>query len=215
MKRRVSRILALVLILTLMAGMAVPVSAAGAPSIRGTKVLWVGVGKCAVLLDNVPEGAKSFKITSSKPSVIKVGKDSSDAFGMWMKPLKTGKAKITITYMYAGKTRKIVDTYQAKKYPNPFASITVDGNKTNLKKNKVMTEVNGYTKKSVKVNYKLNSGWKVKSLTGMKFGKTDKAFTWKKNQAVSFSSASTLVFSILLVNKSNGDEFEYLVMVSR
>ena len=211
MKRKLSGLLALVLLLTLLAGLA----SAEAPSIRGTKVLWVGVGKCAVLLDNLPEDAKGFKITSSKPSVIKVGKDSSDAFGMWMKPLKAGKAKITVSFKSGGKTQKIVDTYQAKKYPNPFAWISVDGSKVNLKKDKVAAEVNGYTKKSVKVNYKLNSGWTVKSRTGMKFGETGKAFTWKKNKAVSFGKAGTLVFSILLEHKKSGDEFEYLVMVNR
>ena len=70
-------------------------------------------------------------------------------------------------------------------------------------------------KKSVKVNFELNTGWKVKSLTGMKFGETNKAFTWKKNRAVTFGNAGTVVFSILLKNKKNNDEFEYLVMVSR
>ena len=215
MKKTPSRLFALLLLLTLFTGLSVPALAAEKPTIRGTKVLWVGVGKCAVLLDNVPENAKNFKITSSKPSVLKVGKDSDDSLGMWMKPVKVGKAKVTISFKSSGKTRKITETYQVKKYPAPFSSMKVDGKKVNLEKNKVMADVMGYTKKSVKVHFTLNSGWSVKSLTGMKFGMDNKPFTWKKNKAVSFEKAGTLVFSILLVNKASGDEFEYLIMVSR
>ena len=215
MENKLLKALSLCLLLALLTGLAVPGYAAAKPSIRGTRVLWIGTGKNAILLDNLPEDARSFKIASSNPAVIKVGKTSNDAFGMWMKPLKVGKAKITVSYKSAGKTRKIAATYQAKKYPNPFARITVDGIELNLKKNKVMADVTGYTKKSVKVNFKLNTDWKVKSLTGMKFGKTNKAFTWKKNKAVAFGNAGTVVFSILLKNTKNNDEFEYLVMVSR
>ena len=215
MKNKLFKALSLCLLLSLLAGLAVPGFAAAKPSIRGTRVLWIGTGKNAILLDNLPEDARSFKIASSNPAIIKVGKSSNDAFGMWMKPLKVGKAKITVSYKSAGKTQKIAATYQAKKYPNPFAWITVDGIELNLKKNKVAADVAGYTKKSVKVNFELNTGWKVKSLTGMKFGETNKAFTWKKNRAVTFGNAGTVVFSILLKNKKNNDEFEYLVMVSR
>ena len=207
MKNKLFKALSLCLLLSLLAGLSVQGYATAKPSIRGTRVLWIGTGKNAILLDNLPEDARSFKIASSNPAVIKVGKSSNDAFGMWMKPLKVGKAKITVSYKSAGKTRKIAATYQAKKYPNPFARITVDGIELNLKKNKVAADVAGYTKKSVKVNFELNTGWKV--------GETNKAFTWKKNRAVTFGNAGTVVFSILLKNKKNNDEFEYLVMVSR
>ena len=186
MKNKLFKALSLCLLLSLLAGLSVQGYAAAKPSIRGTRVLWIGTGKNAILLDNLPEDARSFKIASSNPAVIKVGKSSNDAFGMWMKPLKVGKARIT-----------------------------VDGIDLNLKKNKVAADVAGYAKKSVKVNFELNTGWKVKSLTGMKFGETNKAFTWKKNRAVTFGNAGTVVFSILLKNKKNNDEFEYLVMVSR
>ena len=215
MRNKVLNALSLCLLLALLVGLAAPGCAASKPSIRGTRVLWIGTGKNAILLDNLPEDARSFKIASSNPAVIKVGKSSNDAFGMWMKPLKVGSAKITVTYKSAGKTRKIADTYQAKKYPNPFGWITVDGVEINLSKNKVVADVTGYTKKSVKVNFKLNTDWMVRSLSGMKFGETSKAFTWKKNKAVAFGNAGTVVFSILLKNKKNNDEFEYLVMVSR
>ena len=215
MKNKLFKALSLCLLLSLLAGLSVQGYATAKPSIRGTRVLWIGTGKNAILLDNLPGDARSFKIASSNPAVIKVGKSSNDAFGMWMKPLKVGKAKITVSYKSAGKTRKIAATYQAKKYPNPFGWITVDGVEINLSKNKVVADVTGYTKKSVKVNFKLNTGWKAKSLTGMKFGKTNDAFTWKKNKAVAFGDAGTVVFSILLKNKKNNDEFEYLVMVSR
>ena len=184
MKNRCSRVIALFLLLALLAGL-VPGYAAEKPSIRGTRVLWVGVGKCAVLLDNLPEDAAGFRISSSKKDVIQVGKDSDDAFGMWMKPVKTGKSTVTITYKSGGKTRKITAQYKAKKYPDPFAWIKVDGKKLN-------------------------------SLSGMKFGRDGNTpFTWKKNKAVSFSNAGTLVFSIQLKNTKSGDLFEYLLMVDR
>lgn len=215
MKNRCSRVIALFLLLALLAGL-VPGYAAEKPSIRGTRVLWVGVGKCAVLLDNLPEDAAGFRISSSKKDVIKVGKDSDDAFGMWMKPVKTGKSTVTITYKSGGKTRKISAQYKAKKYPDPFAWIKVDGKKLNLKKDKVAADVTGYKKNSVKVNFQLNSGWKLNSLSGMRFGQDGNTpFTWKKNKAVSFSNAGTLVFSIQLKNTKSGDLFEYLLMIDR
>ena len=66
------------------------------------------------------------------------------------------------------------------------------------------------------MDFKLNSGWKVSKLTGMKFNMDGNTpFTWKKNKAVTVPDMGTVVFSILLKNKKNGDKFEYLVMVNR
>ena len=216
MKNKLFRVLSLCLLAVLMVGAVLPAYAAAKPSIRGTRVLWIGTGKCAVLLDNLPEDASDFKISSTKKSIIKVGKDSNDAFGMWMKPLKAGNSTVKITYKSGGMTCSVSAKYKAKKYPKPFAWIKADGKKLNLNKNKVMGEVNGFTKKSVKVDFKLNSGWKVSKLTGMKFNMDgNKSFTWKKNKAVTVPDMGTVVFSILLKNKKNGDTFEYLVMVNR
>lgn len=215
MKNKLFKALSLCLLLSLLAGLSVQGYATAKPSIRGTRVLWIGTGKNAILLDNLPEDARSFKIASSNPAVIKVGKSSNDAFGMWMKPLKVGKAKITVSYKSAGKTRKIADTYQAKKYPNPFAWIKVDGSKLNVKKDKVMSEIPDCVGQAVTVNFKLNSGWKVTGLTGMRF-KTEGGtpFKWKKNKAVKFLGAGTLAFSIALENTKNGDPFEYILIVN-
>ena len=216
MRNKLFKALSLCLLLSLLAGLSVQGYATAKPSIRGTRVLWIGTGKNAILLDNLPEDARSFKIASSNPAVIKVGKSSNDAFGMWMKPLKVGKAKITVSYKSAGKTQKIAATYQAKKYPNPFAWIKVDGSELNVKKDKVMSEISDWEGQTVTVNFKLNSGWKVTGLTGMRF-KTEGGtpFKWKKNKAVKFLGAGALVFSIELENAKNGDPFGYILIVNR
>lgn len=216
MKSKLLKALSLCLLLTLLAGLAVPGYAAEKPSIRGTRVLWIGTGKNAVLLDNLPSDARSFKIASSNPAVIKVGKSSNDAFGMWMKPLKVGKAKVTITYKSGGKTRTIAGNYKAKKYPNPFAWIKVDGSALNVKKDLVMSEIPDWEKQTVTVNFKLNSGWKVTGLTGARFkAESTSMFKWKKNKAVKFHDAGTIVLSIELENTKNGDPFAYLIMINQ
>lgn len=215
MRNKVLNALSLCLLLALLVGLAAPGCAASKPSIRGTRVLWIGTGKNAILLDDLPEDARSFKIASSNPAVIKVGKTSNDAFGMWMKPLKVGKAKITVTFKSAGQTQKIVATYQAKKYPNPFAWIKVDGSKLNVKKDKVTSEIPDWAGRTVTVDFKLNSGWKVTGLTGMRFkAEGGTPLKWKKNKAVKFLGAGTIVFSIALENTQNGDPFEYILIVN-
>ena len=215
MRNRLLKALSLCLLLALLAGLAVPGYAAAKPSIRGTRLLWIGTGKNAILLDNLPADARAFKIASSNPAVIKVGKTSNDAFGMWMKPLKVGKAKITITYKSGDRTRTITGNYQAKKYPNPFVWIKADGSKLNVRKDKVMSEISDWTGQTVTVDFKLNSNWKVTGLTGIRLkAEGGMPFNWKKNTAVDFLGVGTLVFSIALKNTKNGDPFEYILIVN-
>ena len=66
------------------------------------------------------------------------------------------------------------------------------------------------------VNFKLNSGWKVTGLTGARFkAESTSMFKWKKNKAVKFLDAGTIVFSIELENAKNGDPFGYILIVNR
>ncbi len=217
MKKTLSRIVSLCLLLTLLAGIALPgFAAAEKVTIRGGSVLWIGTGKNAVLLDNLPENAKSFKITSDNKAVLKVGKSGNDAFGMWMKPLKAGKSKVTVTYQTGNTTHKVVKTYKVKKYPNPFAWIKVDGKKLSVKKDLVFSEVTGYSKDKLTIDYKLNSGWKKTGLTGVKFRESGNVeFSWKKNKAFSIAKAGAVSIDIQLKNTKTGDVFDYIIVVSR
>ncbi len=215
MKSKLLKALSLCLLLALLAGLAVPGYAATKPSII-TSTLWAGVGRCALIVLNLPEDAKAFSVTSSDKSIIKAGcDDRNDAGSLWIKPLKAGKAKITVKYKSGGKTRSVYARFTVKKYPNPLAWVKINGKAIDLKKNKLGYDVNNYTKKSITVDYKLSSGWTVKSRSVAKIESDDiKDSKWKKNKAISLAGCDMAIVTLVLKNKV-GDEFTYMVFVTR
>lgn len=218
MKHTLIRILSLCLLLCLLTAVAVPGLAAEKPTIvNGT--LWAGVGKSAVLVMNLPRNAKSFSITSSNKDVVKVGcSDRSDASTLWLKPLKTGKSKITVNYKSGGKSRSVSSTFTVKKYPKALAWVKVNGKKIDLslKKNKLGYDCIGYTKKKITVDYKVGSGWKVKRRDIVKFsGDTPVEGTWKKDTAINIAKCDEAFVQLVLVNSKTGDEFLYIIFVMR
>ena len=216
MKNKLFKALSLCLLLALLAGMAVPGCAAVKPSIVKS-TLWAGVGKCALIVQNLPDGAKSFSVTSSNKNIIKAGcDDRNDASTLWIKPLKAGKAKITVRYKAGGKSRSVSATFTVKKLPKPFAWVKVNGRKIDLNKNKLGYDCLKYTKTKITVDFKLNSGWKVQFLDGAKIrGDEYKDFSWKKGKAVSLARDQRAILDIALVNKTTGDEFFYMIFVER
>lgn len=215
MKKKLLRSLSLCLLLTLLAGAMLPVNAATKPSIVKS-TLWAGVGKCALIVLNLPSDAKSFSVTSSKSSVVKAGcDDKNDAGSLWIKPLKVGESKITVKYETGGKKKSVSATFKVKKYPKPFSWIKINGKKIDLNKNKLGYDCTKYTKDEITVDYKVSSGWTVKSRTVAKFQGDDiKDFAWKKNKPISLADCDGAIVSIELKNKA-GDVFTYMIFVER
>ena len=216
MKKAFSRILTLCLLLCLLASVAAPGLAAAKPTIANS-TLWAGVGKSAVLVQNLPGNAKSFSITSSRKDIIKVGcGDRNDPSTLWLKPLKVGKSKITVKYKAGGKSYSVSSTFTVKKYPNPLAWVKVNGKKIDLKKNKLGYDLESYTKKKLTVDYALSSGWKVRRRFVSMFVDNDiKDVAWKKGKAIDLSNVPAAIVTLVLYNSKTDDEFLYMFFVTR
>ena len=215
MKNKLLKTVSLYLLLAILAGSAIPGVAAAKPSIVKS-TLWAGVGKCALIVLNLPSDAKSFSVTSSKPSVVKAGcDDKNDAGTLWIKPLKVGQSRITVKYVTGGKKKSVSATFTVKKYPKPFGWVKVNGKKIDLNKNKLGYDCLEYKKDEITVDYKVSSGWTVKSRTVAKFQGDDiKDSAWKKNKPISLADCDAAIVSIELKNKA-GDVFIYMIFVER
>ena len=213
------KILSVCLLLALILGACMPGFAADdKPAlITGSGILWVGMGRTPVVASNLPENAKSFSVTSSKPSVLKVGKQKDfGPYGWWMEPLKPGRAKITLKYKTGGKVRSVSGIFQVKNYPDPFEYIKINGKKVDLKKSQSNLFLKGYSKNSITINFKLKSGWKTDRLLGDRIkGDEWKACTWKKNKALSLKGYDAADLVIDLRNTSTGALCSFEIIVTR
>ena len=216
MKNKLMRSFALCLLLVLLVGASLPGQAAAKPSII-TSTLWAGIGRCAVIVQNLPSDATSFSITSSNKAVIKAGcDDKKDANSLWVEPLKVGKSKITVKYRSGGKTRSVSTTFQVKKYPNPLAWVKINGKKISLSKNKLGYDCNNYKKTSITVDFKVSDGWKVQYLDGVRIRDDEyRDFKWKKGKAIKLAADQRAIIDIALINNKTGDEFFYMIFVDR
>jgi hypothetical protein len=219
MKSNTLKILSLCLLLALVLGACMPgLAEDDKPAlITGGGILWVGMGRCPVVAVNLPANAKSFSVTSSKPSVLKVGKQKGfGPYGWWMEPLKVGKSKITLKYKTGGKTRSVSAIFQVRNYPDPFEYIKINGKKVDLKKRQSNLFLEGYSKNSITINYKLKSGWKVDRLLGNRIkGDEWEECTWRRNKALSLKSYDAADLSIDLSNTSTGAICSFEIIVTR
>lgn len=217
MKNRLFRVLSLSLLLAVLAAGMLPGYAAAKPSII-TSTQWAGAGRGAVLVNNLPSDATSFSITSSKKDVIRVGcDDKKDAGSLWLEPLKKGKSKITVKYKTGGKKKSVSTTFEVKAYPKPFDYIKINGKKINLTKNKLAYDCLNFKKTKLTIDFKIgNKDWKVNFLDGAKIKGDDFVdFKWKKGKAIKLAKDEGAFIDIRLINKKTGDEFLYLIFVSR
>ena len=219
MKYSSLKILYLCLLIALIVGTCMPGYAAGnKPAlITGSGILWVGSGRCPVVADNLPANAKSFSVTSSKPGVLKVGKQKGfGPYGWWMEPLKPGKARITLKYRTSGKVKTVSAVFQVKNYPDPFEHIKINGRKVELKKRQSNLFLEGYAKNTITINFKLKSGWKAIGLGGDRIkGDEWKECTWKKNKALSLKGYDAADLIIELKNTSTGATCAFEIIVTR
>lgn len=214
MMKKLLSLLSITLLLTLLASVMLPASAAAKPSIQKGD-LWVGSPKRTPILLDWPDEAKIVSIKSANPSMLKVGKEKGfGPWGIWMLPLKVGKCRITIRYKLNGKTSSMSRVITIKKYPNPFAWIKVNGKKVDLKKNGFEFYSRNYKKKTFTVGFKLNADWKLDSnpcpgayWIGDELGDRIK---WKNGKSFKLPArCDRLCAAIDAVNKTTGDFFNY------
>ena len=218
MKNKLLRLLSLCLLATLLVGAALPALAATKKptmSVYGN-ALYVGLGKTVLDVDNMPEGAKYKSITSSDKKVLKVGRD--DGFvgfgGLWVKPLKAGKSKVTINYTCNGKSLKLTRTFTVKKYHNAFSWIKVNGKKVDLKKNRTRVILEKYKKTGATITFKLKDGWKVTACKGTDLTEW-KDFTWKNGKSFKIPALDSVDAFIWFKNKKTGEKYNYEIMFLR
>ncbi|MBO6047432.1 MAG: hypothetical protein J6P61_06765 [Erysipelotrichaceae bacterium] len=115
--------------------------------------------------DEALENAEILTFKSSKTSVIKIIKYGSSLMDYELLPKKTGKSTITVKYKYDGYTYTYKVKYTVKKYPSPFKYLKVQSKSINLARNRTSVTVDYNFLKKTEVKYKLNSGWKITSLS--------------------------------------------------
>ena len=218
MKLRASRILSMCLLLALLVGACMPGFAAAKPAlITGSGILWVGSGRSPVVAVGLPANAKSFTVTTSKKSVLKVGKESGfGPYGWWMEPIKPGKARITLKYKSGGKTKSVSAVFEVKNYPDPFKFIKINGKKVSLKKSQSNLFLEGYSKNRITINYGLKSNWKVVDKGGNRIKGDDwSECSWKKDKPLSLKGYDAADLVIDLKNTRTGATCTFEIIVTR
>lgn len=165
---------------------------------------------------NVSTKAKVTNIKFSDPAVLKQGDLYQNNQGIYCRTLKTGKCTVSCKVKQGGKTYKLSMTVTVKK-ANPFSYVKIDGK--NVYQGGTSKLCGHYTtsKSSVKVSYKLKSGWKLKKMysnyhykdasTGMYTMTKDK--TVKNGGKVSLKKEYTSVK--IDVQNSKGEVYCYLI----
>lgn len=215
MKNRMTRALALCLLLTLLAG---ALSAAFAEPVIADYVLWMGCGPYMLeFSEDLPDDAGSFAVNSGNKSVVKATcKDRNNVSSVQLTPLKPGKSMITLTYKSAGTYHKVSKLFNVKKYPKAFSYIKVNGKKINLSKNKGSVQYRDYDQNTILVSFKAGDGWAVDVCTGTRFRNgTWSRLTWQNGKSVDLKGNVVTNLAIYLHNRKTGDRFDYLISISR
>ena len=217
MKNRLMRALALAMLLALVVS-AVPAMAAAKAKTRSivAETLYAGTGDYWMTIKNWTWDETDVKITSSKPSVIRV----PDKQFPCLEPKKAGKAKITVKFKVDGKQYKISKTLTVKKYPKAIQSLTINGQKVTLKDwARLNYWYEGDMDKpiTVTINLKAAKGWKISKIKGYKVGMDAadgrKAITVKNNKKLTFGADYMGEVIYTLKNKKTGKTFKYTIYV--
>lgn len=191
-------------------------AASNAPAKLKAGTLWLGDEVYGgVDYETVRDGVKLVSVKSSKPSVIRAMKDSdsNEFYANTIMPVKLGKSKITVTYKYKGKKYTTSATYTVKKYPNPFKSIKVNGNKIDLKANRYSYNVEKFKKSRVKVQFSLASGWKL--TRGYTYGKDYSLVPVKNGSTVKVPKGDEWTCIFLEVTNRKGETMQYSLRFRR
>lgn len=160
--------------------------------------------------------AKVTKVTSSNTSVLKVRKNGSKTSGISLDLRKPGKSTIAMTYKLDGTTYTAKAVYTVKNYPNPLASLLVNGSKVKLSSNKFGYSVNGYKKSSATVKVTPSAGWSVDAMRcySGKYSSSGESKQIRNGAKVSVPAKGYCSVSVSLKSKA-GDSFWYYVYLDR
>ena len=109
-------------------------------------------------------------------------------------------------------------TYQVKKYPNPFAALTVNGKKVKFKKDPFFRLVNNFAGTETTISYKLAKNWTVDSINSfygpkvVDYPTKGTAFTWENGQPFSIPAGNPAAIGITLKQKKTGDLLTYDIL---
>ena len=217
--KKLFKALALCLLLALVAGAAV----AEAPQLTLEPVtVWLGDKDIGYPIDllGAPEGAKVeiVSVKSAKKKILKARIDYEDEAFVSLKGLKAGKSKVTVNYTVDGEAGSASRTYAVKKYPNPFAALTVNGKKVKFKRDPFFRLVNNFTGTETKISYKLAKNWAVDSVNSFYGPKVvddptrGTAFTWENGQPFSIPAGNPAAIGITLRQKKTGDLLTYDIL---
>lgn len=210
MKRTISLILAVMLVLSLIPAMA-------ATQARIAKeTLYSGTGEYYIKINNWTYEEEIISVKSSNSSVLKVTGSQS----RYVLVKNAGQAKIKIKYKLNGKTTTISHTFTVKEYPKPIKSLTVNGKKITLKKEKrVLCRFDRpdlEKKASIKINLKPASDWIIDKIKAYYYNVSDssnqKSLTVKNNKAFTIKKRCEAVVTYTLKN-SKGSKFNYVVEI--
>lgn len=159
-KRSISLLLVLVMIVSVFAFDVPEAKAASKPNLGAEKrvVFYSKNGEYGISVKDLGNGKVS-NWKSSNSKVLKITQKTEDC--VWFVTKKTGTSTISCTVKKGGKTYKLKSKVTVKKC-DPFSYVKIDG-KNVYKKNYYLANVNKKVGSKVKVEWKLKSGWKVRS----------------------------------------------------
>lgn len=184
----------------------------GKPSLTGG-TLWVGSGENYFDSDNIKNLSYTTPVTSftsSNPSVLQAKKGSS-LWACTVTPKKAGKSTLTLVVKVNGETQTFKATCTVKKYSAPLKILKVAGKSVNLKKNK-FTITKQVSKSKVKVEFKLNKGWK---LVQCRYYDFDKSKYVKVKSGGSVSVPKDFISDLEITMKKGSDKFTYYLVLKR
>lgn len=136
----------------------------------------------------LPSNAKKLKVSVSNKKIAKA-KISSSTGVLTLYPKKTGTVKVTITGRSNGKKFTRKGTIKLVKFENPFKTLKIGGksyrNKITMRDNQDVFDVSGKT--SMKINYKLKSGWKFISTSVSIEDENGNVKNWKVKNGKTYS----------------------------
>lgn len=162
------------------------------------------------------DSLKDVKVKSSNKSVAVIESVFRGSFEVH--PKKPGTTKITITAVMNNKKVKKTGTVKVVPFQNPFKSLKVSGRKYHSKVKGSYNYIVIKSKKAdVKLNYKINSKWKIVETSA--YGTEQISSTGIRNvkngMNYSVESGETLMIYIRLKNKKNKAEIGTVLHIMR
>ncbi|MGN1167442.1 MAG: hypothetical protein ACI4S2_13560 [Lachnospiraceae bacterium] len=154
---------------------------------------------------NLPANSKNYKVSVNNKKLLK----AKMQYGVLvLYPKKTGTVKVTVTAVSNGKKVKSKGTIKLVKYENPFKTLKIGG-KSYRKKITMRCIHDGFNianKTSMKINYKLKSGWKFVSKDVAIEDEEGNVKSWniKNGKTYTWPKGNDMQVYMILKNKKHG-----------